>query len=335
MAIFRVRNLLVQVLPRECEFEGSCDVGSGCDIDISDCGDTGGCDVTFECGDVSDCGDTGGCGDTEGCGDISDCGDTGGCEGGSDCGDTQGCGDASCADPTSGCGDTQGCQQSPDSTCPVAQTSGCDPAASTCTGGDSTCTAFDCSLHFDTICDVVSCHGPSVCQVPGVTLYCQPNGPGTLDCIFNNSNCLLPSNCTPGGFTIACHNPNTCDILLSLPTCPKVTDTRCGNVSVIAAAGLNPNSLADVVTLKRQLANALRSVQSRQRAMSKAIVPKTRRQIETAEAILTSALDELRKRKQFVQSRAAAAKKAAPAKKAATKKAAAKKAPAKKRGRRK
>jgi hypothetical protein len=101
------------------------------------------------------------------------------------------------------------------------------------------------------------------------------------------------------------------------------------------AAGLSPNSLGDLVTLKRQLAAALRSVHRRQRLMSNAIVPKTKRQVETAEAILNSALEQLRKRKQFIQGRGAAAKKTTPAAKKATKKAAVKKAATKKRGGRK
>jgi hypothetical protein len=117
-----------------------------------------------------------------------------------------------------------------------------------------------------------------------------------------------------------------------LPICPKVAETRCGGESIIVAAGVPSNSLGDLVTLKRQLAAALRSVQRRQRLVSSALVPKTKRQIETAEAILNSALEQLRKRKQFIQGRTAAAKKTAPAaKKAATKKAAAKKATTKKR----
>jgi hypothetical protein len=105
---------------------------------------------------------------------------------------------------------------------------------------------------------------------------------------------------------------------------------------------LNPNSLADLGILRRQLTTGLRMVQLRERALAKALSPKTVRQIETAEAFLNNALRDLKSRKQFVQARAAAAtKKVADARKPVTskgkvaKKQPAKKAAAKKGGRRK
>jgi hypothetical protein len=292
MSIFRVRNLLVHVLPIECEV-----IDSGGGDTGGDCGDI---DASIICDDSGGCGDT--CGDTEGCGDScadpSDCGDTGGC--GDTCGITTGCGNditQGCPNPDTGCADTSGC------------------------------TAFECSLHFDTICDT----GVSKCDI-GLSNRCE----------FAGVTGLCPGNVTlecPGGGNSECH------ILNSLPTCIAGAVSGCG-VTLIAQTPvalcfqsnepkLNPNSLADLGVLRRQLTAGLRIVQRREQALAKALSPRTLQQISTAESHLNNALRELQTQKQFIQARVAAGKKSATPKRAVkktAKKVAAKKTAAKRGG---
>ncbi len=333
MSIFRVRNLLIHVLPVECELD-SCGVETGCDLESGD--------GTIDCGDSIGCGescddDSGGCGDS--CEDDSGgCGDS--CED-----DSGGCGD-SCEDDSGGCGDT--CGNTND--CGNDITQGCGSPETNCSpAADSGCNAFACSLHFDTICDageskcgVIS----SPCEIPGITGYC--NDVVTVGCALKIDSQV----CKVAPISIDCEGDSQCHILNSLPLC--LPDSKCGTRSLIVATPapvgvcfrsnepkLNPNSLADLGVLRRQLTAGLRMVKVREKALASALTPKTAKQIEAAEAVLNGALRVLREQKQFVQGRAAAAKKKAAARKQvaapkpAAKKARAKKSPAKKGARKK
>lgn len=183
--------------------------------------------------------------------------------------------------------------------------------------------ACGCSLHFDTKCNIW--RFSLVCRSPGITLECVPGGVT----LVNKADEMAAE---------PCPDPNSgCQILVSLPLCPKITDTGCEkivNSGVVKETPvgvcfrsdeprLNPNSLADLGVLRRQLALALEIVQRRERALAVALTPRTQDQIEKAEAILHVALEDLKKSKQHIQSRASAAAKTTPSR--ITKKTAAKK----------
>jgi hypothetical protein len=274
MAIFRVRNLLVQVLPLECKLE-SCDLGSGC----------GEIEASVVEGTIDECGID----------SIGPCdGDSiGPCDGDDD--SIEPCGDDDSIDP---------CDDDDDSIDPC---DGDDDSIDPC-DGISQCTAFLCSLHFETPgpCDATT----PLCFPRGITVDCEPYG-RTLLC--------------PAGPSLAV------DPLLPALVCFQSNEPK-----------INPNSLADLGLLRRQLAVGLKTVVRRERALAKALSPKTTREIESAEAHLTSALRDLKQRKQFIQARAAKSKKAAESRKkpapaeaapAEASKKPAKKAPAKKGGR--
>ncbi len=97
---------------------------------------------------------------------------------------------------------------------------------------------------------------------------------------------------------------------------------------------LNPNSLAELGVMRRQLTAYLKAIYVRERALAHALTPKNPRQLRAAEAVLNRALQDLKARRQFLQARAAKkaapAKKSVPAKKRSAKKAASKKASRKK-----
>ena len=187
---------------------------------------------------------------------------------------------------------------------------------------------FACTLHFDTKCNIWQYS--LVCRSPGITLECVPGGVT----LVNKAEETTPD---------PCPDPNSgCQVLVSLPLCPKILDTGCdivvnSGVAVETPVGvcfrsdeprLDPNSLADLGVLRRQLALGLEIVQRRERALAAALSPRTTRPIEHAEAILNSALEVLRASKKHIQSQASAATKTAPSevtKKTGTRKSAAKK----------
>jgi hypothetical protein len=172
-----------------------------------------------------------------------------------------------------------------------------------------------CSLHFDTGCNIW--RYSLVCRSPAITLDCVPGGVTLV-----NKEGELAAIADPD----PCPDPNSgCQVLVSLPMCPVVTDTGCG---IIVNSGvavempvrvcfrsdeprLNPNSLADLGVLRRQLAAGLEIVERRERALSAELTPQTTQQVEQAEAILNSALEGLKMRKEHIQSRAPAAAKRA------------------------
>jgi hypothetical protein len=180
--------------------------------------------------------------------------------------------------------------------------------------------ACGCSLHFDTGCNIW--RFSLVCRSPGITLECVPGGVT----LVNKADEIAGE---------PCPDPNSgCQILVSLPLCPKITDTGCEkivNSGVVLETPmgvcfrsdeprLNPNSLADLGVLRRQLALGLEIVERRERALAEALTPRTQDQIEKAEAILRVALEDLQNSKQHIQSRASAATKTS--KKTAAKKSA-------------
>jgi hypothetical protein len=176
-----------------------------------------------------------------------------------------------------------------------------------CDDGDDTCPdGSGCDDGGDTPCpDGSGCIPPTpVCELGPCSLHMRTN-----ECEQVGISCLvfvMTNLCGPG-------TPD-CQVLNSLRTLPT----------------LNPNSLADLGVLRRQLAANLKVVRLRERALARALTPKTPRQIKAAEMILDKALRDLKARKQFVQARAA--KKAA---KAPTKKGPAKESASKRSGRKK
>jgi hypothetical protein len=261
--IFRVRNLIVQVLPIECAD----------DDDDSGNGGGGGCDDS-------------GC-DDSGC-DDSGCDDSG-------C-DDSGCNDASC-DADSRCDQPSKCDQG--STCDAYTT--CDPGKSAC-DLPTNCT------------DVLSLCNPESLHCPDPTLNCEIYPSNTNPCLIPvGSNCTgYISNCLPAISIQPCGPIDTVFPPTPQPGCHQIfsdcdiTQTRLPFVVCFRSneARANPNSLADLNVLRRQLALALKLVTRRERKVAAALTPKTKAGVEDAEAHLTRALEDLKKIKQYVQAKA-------------------------------
>jgi len=282
--IFRVRNLLVQVIHLRCtetESGGCDDSDGGCDPDD----DSNGCDGdSGEC-DIDDSGVDCGTDDSNGC-------DNGGdstCPNG---GDSNGCttgGDSTCPNA----GDSNGCTTGDNSTCPAGTDSkGCTTGEdSQCPLASGECPVFAGSCRQGSDCTDIW----SLC-----TLHCPDP---TLNCdLYPSKVCLQleQTNCAP---VISCRNYTViCGLVYSPAPLPKMPLALCFQSNEPRA---NPNSLADLDVLRRQLAYALKLVTRRERALARALTPRTEAGVAAAEAHLTRALAELKRIKEYVQARAA------------------------------
>jgi hypothetical protein len=115
------------------------------------------------------------------------------------------------------------------------------------------------------------------------------------------------------------NSPIFCKVAFSPLQCPPdITNPQCQGLSKIIVAAqpaalcfrsdepkLNPNSLVELGIMRRQLTAYLKLIQTRERALSRALTPKTAQQIQAAEAVLNGALRHLQTRKQFIQAQAA------------------------------
>jgi hypothetical protein len=262
------------VLPRECNLDSRADilcrdVSARADVICLD--DSGGPCSDGDC-DLGE--STVGCdGDSVGCdGDSVGCdGDSVGCEG-----DSVGCE-----------GDSVGCE---------GDSVGCEGDSGVCNTGTSGCTAFECSLGMRTL----------DCPVQTVTLHCLPLV-SACDPLAG-SECVAPTPCVIFMSGACRDTPITCDILVSLPLCPIFPGTQCAVTGAPPAAasrvGFNPNSLAGLGVMRRQLAASLNVVRRREQALAKGLAPRTKEQIELAEKILKDALRDLERHKKFAQEEA-------------------------------
>lgn len=121
--------------------------------------------------------------------------------------------------------------------------------------------------------------------------------------------------CIPGRVTLVFKNPNqepeACAELKSV--CQQAADS---NLQAAPPVGvcfqsdeprLDPNSLADLGTLRRQLTAALQIVHTRERALSEALLPRSVEEVEQAETLLSRALEDLKTSKHHIQSQVSGA----------------------------